>query len=112
MIDVFKAVRSVVVTTGSATATLGAYDFDGASAVGAAQTLTEAASDSSAVTGALKLSSVKVFTHSQTASKYYTNASETGAINNIATIDIGTVSGAKDAIRAIDGALGKINLSR
>jgi len=99
-------------TTGSATATLGAYDFDGASAVGSAQTLTEAASDSSAVTGALKLSSVKVFTHSQTASKYYTNASETGAINNIATIDIGTVSGAKDAIRAIDGALGKINLSR
>ena len=38
--------------------------------------------------------------------------SATGAINNIATIDIGTVAGAKDAIRAIDGALGKINLSR
>ena len=100
-------------STGSATATFGSYDFDGASAVGSGVTLTDAAADSSVVTGALKFSSVKVFTHSHTTAKYYGGTtSATGAINNISTIDIGTVAGAKDAIRAIDGALGKINLSR
>ena len=54
-----------------------------------------------------------MFTHSHTTAEYFgATTSATGAINNIATIDIGTVAGAKDAIRAIDGALGKINLSR
>ena len=54
-----------------------------------------------------------MFTHSHTTAEYFGGTtSATGAINNIATIDIGTVAGAKDAIRAIDGALGKINLSR
>ena len=100
-------------TTGSATASWQAYNFDGDTAVGSAVTLTEAASDSSVVTGSVKFSSVKVFTHSHTTAEYFGGTtSATGAINNIATIDIGTVAGAKDAIRAIDGALGKINLSR
>jgi len=100
-------------TTTSATASWQAYNFDGDTAVGSAVTLTDAASDSSVVTGVVKFSSVKVFTHSHTTGEYFgSTTSATGAINNIATIDIGTVAGAKDAIRAIDGALGKINLSR
>ena len=33
-------------------------------------------------------------------------------MSNIASIDIGTTSGAESAITAIDGAIGKINLSR
>jgi flagellin len=100
-------------TTGSATASWQAYNFDGDTAVGSAVTLTQGASDSSVVTGSVKFSSVKVFTHSHTTGEYFgATTSATGAINNIATIDIGTVAGAKDAIRAIDGALGKINLSR
>ena len=102
-------------TTGSATATLQAYNFDGDTGVGSAVTLTQGAAtaDSSVVTGVVKFSSVKVFTHSHTTGEYFgATTSATGAINNISTIDIGTVAGAKDAIRAIDGALGKINLSR
>ena len=100
-------------TTGSATASWQAYNFDGDTAVGSAVTLTQATTDSSVVTGVVKFSSVKVFTHSHTTGEYFgATTSATGAINNIATIDIGTVAGAKDAIRAIDGALGKINLSR
>lgn len=100
-------------TTGSATAAWQAYNFDGDTAVGSAVTLTQGGTDSSVVTGVVKFSSVKVFTHSHTTGEYFgATTSATGAINNIATIDIGTVSGAKDAIRAIDGALGKINLSR
>ena len=100
------------VNSAAGTATIDALDFDGANAVGAVTLTSGAATDSNVVTGVIKFSSVKVFTHSRTAGDYYTNASETSAINNIATIDIGSVSGAKDAIRAIDGALGKINLSR
>ena len=104
-------------STGSATAKLGAYNFDGAAQVGSDITLTEAGvagdTDSSVVTGEVKFSSVKVFTHTHATGEYFdATTSATGTINNIATIDIGTVAGAKDAIRAIDGALGKINLSR
>ncbi|MDA7546494.1 flagellin [Alphaproteobacteria bacterium] len=100
-------------TTGGSTASWQAYNFDGDTAVGSAVTLTDGVADSSVVTGVVKFSSVKVFTHSHTTSEYFGGTtSATGAINNIATIDIGTVAGAKDAIRAIDGALGKINLSR
>ena len=100
-------------STSGSTAKFGAYNFDGDTAVGSDVTLTDAGTDSSVVTGVVKFSSVKVFTHSHTTAEYFGGTtSATGAINNIATIDIGTVAGAKDAIRAIDGALGKINLSR
>jgi flagellin len=100
-------------TTGSATASFTAFNFDGDTAVGSAVTLTEGASDSSVAHGVVKFSSVKVFTHSHTTAEYFASTtSATGAINNIATIDVGTIAGSKDAIRAIDGALGKINLSR
>ena len=54
-----------------ATATIDAYDFDGASAVGAV-TLTEwCCNDSSVVTGVVKFSSVKVFTHSHQQHEYF-----------------------------------------
>ena len=89
------------------------FDFDGATASGAGQNLTSGGDDCTVVTGIVKFSSVKVFTHSHTTAEYFGNSTTaTGAINNISTIDVGTIAGAKDAIRAIDGALGKINLSR
>jgi flagellin len=92
------------------TTTLTAVDGNGDDN-GAAITLTDAASDSAIITGTLDLSSSKLFSVAG-ASTTLTATTKTAALNSVDTVDLGTQSGAQDALAIIDGALAQIDNSR
>jgi len=109
-------------TTNTTTITVEALDKNGADLSTAdTDTLTGDGSDDSVVVGQLSLSSIKSFTVSgddATAEDGFfhtlngTAAGGTASLSAVSAVDISTVSGANDAIRAIDGALNKINAAR
>lgn len=99
-------------TSGNDTLALTAMNFAGSAEVGSATTMTEGGTVTAAVVGQYQLDSVKAFSVVAAGTDMIASASTSASLSNIASINIGTSSGAESAIAAIDGALGKINLSR
>ena len=99
-------------TSGNDTLALTAMNYAGTAEVGSAATMTEGGTVTAAVVGQYQLDSVKAFSVVAGGTDHIASASTSSTLSNIASIDIGTTSGAESAITAIDGAIGKINLSR
>ena len=119
--DGHDIVLSNYTNTGAATATVTVqgYNFLGtAAATGEdATTLTETTTDSVTVAGNLKLTSPEVFEVTATAAKMFGGSGSSAtsfnsSLSNVGAINIGTVTGAEQAIDVIDGAINKINEQR
>jgi len=117
------AITGMDTATNSTTIVLEALDEDGA-ALSTPDTSTiveNGGSATGAVIGHMVLSSIKSFTvagDDATAKDGFfdtmngTTAGGTAGLSNVASVNISTASGAASAIRAIDGAISKINSSR
>ena len=106
---------------GTGTASLQAMNFDASAlSAAAAQTLTAGGTDSSIVTGTVRLSANGAFTVSGQADGaaastatavlgyFITSASASSGLTSVSSVDIGTRAGASAAIDVIDGALRQI----
>ncbi|PHS19779.1 MAG: flagellin [Kangiella sp.] len=97
------------------TLTVDAYNYTGETQLTTAtdDLTANSATDSTRVTGTIRLSSDRSFTSLASATTLDgTNATNTSALDQVATIDISTQIGAQTAIDVIDSALGKIDSSR
>jgi len=112
------AISGMDTAVAATTITMEALDKDGADLSTAdTVTISEAGTATGTVVGQLSLSSIKSFTVTgdpTTAEDgfFSTNAGGTASLSAISAVNISTVSGANAAIRAIDGALNKINAAR
>lgn len=116
------SLTNLTTTTNTTTITVEALDKNGADLSTAdTDTLTGDGTDDSVVVGQLSLASIKSFTVSgddATGEDGFfgtlngTTTGGTASLSAISGVDISTVSGANNAIRAIDGALNKINAAR
>lgn len=98
-------------TAGASQVTVKSYDFDG-SEVGS-QTLTENTTDSTLVTGDVRLSSVGGFSIKASATDVAFSATDTNSKKDtVQSIDIGSVDGAQKAIGIIDSALAQVDNTR
>jgi flagellin len=88
--------------------TLTAVDANGADGTGV--TLTEGTANSATVTGTVELASSKLF--SVAGGTTLTDATQISGLNSVDTVDLGTQSGAQDALAIINGALAQIDNSR
>jgi len=101
------------VTDGAAgTLSVQALDYDGAGVghtPGAAVSLT-AGAGSTRITGSLGFSASEAYTiKTDGDTSLFANASNASALNQVATINVGSQAGANDAISVVDGALSFIN---
>jgi flagellin len=88
--------------------TLTPVDANGADGTGLV--LTEGTLNSATVTGTVELASSKLF--SVAGGTTLTDATQTAVLNKISGVDLGTQSGAQDALAVIDGALSQIDSQR
>lgn len=81
--------------------------------VGSDVTLTDAAADSTVVTGSLTLSSSKgQITLANAGTDLFSSASAQSTLSSVNSLDVSTVTGATSALTAIDSALDQINSGR
>jgi flagellin len=116
------AITGMDTATAGTTFVLEALDEDGAAlSTPDTSTISEGGTATGAVIGHMVLSSIKSFTvagDDATAKDGFfdtmngTTAGGTAGLSNVASVNISTASGAASAIRAIDGAISKINSSR
>ena len=100
------------VTDGAAgTLSVAAYDYDGAAGAftPAAVSLTNG-TGSTRITGRMSFSASDAYTvTSSAAGTLFTAATNASALSSVATINVGSQTGANDAISVIDGALNFVN---
>jgi len=107
-------------STAASTISVGGADPVTGAAVGAAQTLTTGASDSTTVGGRVTFDSNSSFNVSSgainTAGSLFNNAAanpaNTSVLSSVNAVDISTVAGAAAAIKSVDGALGTVDTMR
>jgi flagellin len=110
--------------SGANTAVVQAMNFGATALTGSAITLTEAASDSTVVTGTIRLESAGAFTVDAEADSganaiadavtgYFGDTTSTSStLAAVSAVDISTLSGSQSAIDALDGALRMVSSQR
>ena len=99
-------------STASATAVVTTYSYDGVTA-GDTETVTQGASDSVRVMGAVKLNSPSTFTTTASATSVdSTTTVNASALEQVAQIDISTAIGAQKALAIVDSAVSFVDSGR
>jgi flagellin len=100
---------------GTGTLTVAAYDYDGAGAfTDAGQVLGAAVgTDSTRLTGRVSFNSPDSYSvTSSVAGSMFSTATNASALASVASIDVGSQSGANDALSIVDGAMSYVNSVR
>ncbi|MEE9100824.1 flagellin [Pseudomonas nitroreducens] len=97
-------------TAGASTVTVKSYDMD--DKVIGTQTLTENTTDSTVVTGDIRLTSLSGFSMTSTDATMFATTATNSTMDTVQSIDISNVNGAQNAIGIIDSALAQIDNTR
>jgi flagellin len=105
-------IEGFTTTSGTATATVSTFGYDGTGSAVDTTTLTSGTTDSTRIMGVVKLNSSDSFTSTASDTSVDTGGAQTSSLAAVDSVDISTFIGAQNAVVIIDSAIGKIDSQR
>lgn len=105
-------IEGFTTTSGTTTASVSTFGYDGTGTAIESVTLTSGTTDSTRAIGIVKLNSSESFTSTASDTSVDAAGTQTSALASVDSVDISTVIGSQNAISIIDSAIGKIDSQR